>query len=336
MDGNGFKVSRRIRNMGLFGSAFALALLFLSSSFASGLEVTTEDGRDAYEQGEIIIFRISGMNNSTVYINFVHIVTTRIGNNTTYQKDWYGLNPITLNETGKGTVFHSLDYQTVFGNQEATYGDWDFEVFESVNETTIEFLSYRFKVEVNWDLVLREWDDKHEEDEREQEALLAGLDARDNFKNWVIVGLAFLFMMNIATHHLGENPVLIFLRNLAMVIGRLFRTAEQGEVDAVTASDGATLSEWKWRERENTEKLERDAVKGRNKAKRKMKRIDKGADKRIDRIDQSRKARKELLEQRVKEYDDRVGMNRAKADSIDVPTRDLVEVTIKGGKNGSE
>jgi len=314
MDGNGFKVSRRIRNMGLFGSAFALALLFLSSSFASGLEVTTEDGRDAYEQGEIIIFRISGMHNSTVYLNFVHIVTTRIGNNTTYQKDWYGLNPIILNETGKGTVFHSLDYQTVFGNQEATYGDWDFEVFESVNETTIEFLSYRFKVEVNWDLVLREWDDKHEEDEREQSAFLANLDNRYWWLVIVIFSMVFVSINWALKKSYGERPFWIATKMTAKALSSMFIMDQPGDLDAVSATEGKTTGEFLWRRKDDygwqADRLRQKAQRERDKS---------------DRILTTAKARTEHFVGVAEEYEIRAKQLDEAASQISVPAQERIE-----------
>lgn len=327
MDGNGFK---RVRMVGLFGSVI-IAVLFLSSS-AQGLEVTTEDGRTEYEQGEFVIFRISGLNNSTVYLNFVHIVTTKIGNNTTYAKDWYGLSPITLNETGNGTLFHVLDYRLEYGNQEATYGYWDLEVFESVNETTIEFLSYRFEVEVNLELLLREWDEKDREKEEKDKAFIAGLDARDNFKNWVIVALTFLFIMTVATHHLGENPVLIFLRRFGILIGKALRTAEQGEVDAVSTSDGATLNEAKMRGQEDYEKLARDHKRKAHKARKKIQRIDVSARKRIGKIKHTAKARKELLQNRIDEETALTTAMKENATSLSTPEQRKVRATFKGGK----
>ena len=313
MDRSGFKVNKYIKNVGLCGTVIVM-LLFPSSSCVSGLEVTTEDGRDAYEQGEIIIFRISGMNNSTVYLNFVHIVTTKIGNNTTYQKDWYGLNPIILNETGEGSLFHSLDYRTVFGNQEATYGDWDFEVFESVNETTIEFLSYRFKVEVNWDLVLREWDEKHEEDERQQAAFLAGLDNRYWWLVIVIFSIVFISINWALKKSYGESPFWIATKTVAKSLRSLFIMDQPGDLDAVSATQGKTTAEFLWRRKDD---YGWQADRLRKKARRER---DKG-----DRILTTAKARTEHFGNVAKEYEGRAEEFDKVASEISVPTQERIE-----------
>jgi hypothetical protein len=310
MDGNRFKVRKAYRLLALSGLCIIITTLFPSSS---ALEVSTEDGRTTYEQGEIIIFHITGMNNSTVIVDLDHTYTNIIRNNT-YLRKPYHYDNIALDENGTATVILELDPETDFGNTTATYGYWDLLLFEQ-NETggQFEYLSFRYWVDVDTDIILQEQENTI--------SLLLGMinDLLDGI--WVAVGyllfaifvVIFIAVVWMIRKVFGEDPFTKGFRFLAKPV-TAFAAGQPGDVDAVSHNRGETIEEVEWRSKDDAE----------GKA-RKLKRKAEKEYAVVDRIETTAQARSESHRTLAQQYEAEAERLEEFADSKDIATLKEIE-----------